>query len=121
MELAEIRTKLEALIKERGISMRALSLRAGLQHNAVSNILYRNQARINFGNLEKILNALGVAFADFWQSGKDAVAPPPISPPASMQISAPPMSSVMVPDCGIVPAGPFRLTEPDSTQRFFAG
>lgn len=121
MELDEIRKKLETIIKDRGISMRTLSLRAGLQHNAVHNILYRNQKRINYQNVEKILNELGVPFADFWEPDESSLEPPTISPPADMHFSTVPAQNIMVPDCGNVSAGPFRLPDPSLTQRFHAG
>src|SRR5687768_6758405 len=115
-----IREKLQALLDERGISMRQLSLRAGLAHNAVANMMSRNQ-KVDYGTLEKVLKVLGIALADFWEFPGGDKTPPAISAPAGTRISAPPVTSVLVPDCGTVPAGPFRLPDPDTTQHFYAG
>jgi SOS-response transcriptional repressor LexA len=115
-----IREKLQTLLDARGISMRQLSLRAGLAHNAVANIMSRNQ-KIDYGSLEKVLKVLGVALADFWEAPGGETIQPAVSAPAGTRISAAPVSSVLVPDCGAVAAGPFRLPDPDTTQHFYAG
>jgi len=119
MKLERIREKLKALIDARGISMRALSLRAGLPHNAVANIMNRND-RVNYGNLEKVLEVLGMPLAEFWES-PDHAAKPSLSPPPGTYLSNPLSTSIPVPDCGTVAAGAFRLSDPASTQHFYAG
>lgn len=121
MDIKQIRTKLRQILDEKNVSMRAASLRAGLQHNAVSNIMNRNQG-VSYGSLEKILRALDVPFVDFWEPGEGANAPPPISPPAAMSMAPlPAAATVFVPNCGTVAAGPFRMCDPDTTQNFLAG
>lgn len=121
MKIERIREKLSQTLKERGYSKRAVSLRAGLIHNAVANIVSRNQERVNYAHLEKILQVLGVSFAEFWEPDDGPSEPPKMTAPAGMRFTDPPQATVMVPHCGTISAGPFRLVDPDTTQHFYAG
>jgi len=121
METEQIRTKLRQLIDARGHSMRALSLRAGLKHNTVANMLSRTQ-KINYGNLEKVLREMDVALADFWETKEGPTEPPGVIPPPGTAVTSIPLrQSVFVPDCGFVSAGAFRLPDPEITPHFLAG
>jgi len=120
METDQVRNKLRQLIDARGVSMRALSLRAGLKHNAVANMLSRTQ-KLNYGSLEKVLRALDVAIVDFWESDSPAQPPAMMPPPGTSIAPVPGRQSVFVPDCGLVSAGAFRLPDPDVTPHFLAG
>lgn len=102
---------------EKALSMRALSLRAGLKHNTVANLMSRNQHTMNHNHLESLLRVLGTSMAEFWEPD----APPAIVAPPGTTLAAPPAYTVLVPDCGPVEAGPFRLPDIQSTERFVKG
>src|SRR5437868_2566499 len=121
MKIERIREKLSDLIRERKISQRALSVRAGIAHNGVNSILTKNASVTNV-TLEKILSALGVSLADFWETDDGPAKQPAMIAPAGTQLAPlPPHASVLVPDCGTISAGPFRLSDPDTTTHFCAG
>lgn len=103
---------------ERGVTMRSLSLRAGLKHNAVANIMSRNLTKVNHHHLESILRVMGTSMLQFWESDEE---PPELIPPPGTSFSVPSSGMIMVPDCGLVEAGSFRLPDIQASDRFIRG
>jgi len=91
-----VRKQLQEVIERRGLSMRQVSLQAGLNESAVRNIITGRTQSIGLEVLRKLLQALEVSEEEFFQRPAAASA-------AAVSTAAP--SGYSVPVCGEIPAG----------------
>jgi len=92
-----VRKQLQEVIERRGLSMRQVSLQAGLNESAVRNIITGRTQSIGLEVLRKLLLALEVSEEQFFQRPAAAAPAAPVLPVNSGGYS--------VPVCGEIPAG----------------
>lgn len=96
MDQAFVRKRLEEIIKERRLSMRQVSLRAGLNEAAVRNIITGRTLSIGLDVMRQLFTALDLNEDQFFQREQKSFTPP---------MEQPAKAEFRIPIMGEIPAG----------------